>query len=140
MALLVFAISYLLPAYGDFSGFACFTVCWQMLLGNDTPVLSGGWFYYSGFVICNVIFIALAVALFVTRNNRPLRLGISVVLFLHVLSWLILHVFQQPPQIADLKVGYYLWLIAFGLLLVAHFRPVDSRLAPTTALSQPDES
>jgi hypothetical protein len=120
VAVVVFVISHFLPAYGDGSGFACFGVCWNALLGHDTEILSAGWFYYSGFVISNILFIGLVAALFVTKKSRRLRSVVSVVFFLHVLSWLVLHDFQQPPQIDMIKIGYYFWLIAYGLLVAAH--------------------
>ena len=117
---LVFVISHFLPAYGDGSGFACFRYCWDMLWGHDGEILSGGWFYYSGFAISNLLFLGLVVALFVTKKSRGLRSVVSVVFFLHVLSWLVLHVFQQPPRVNEIKIGYYAWLIAYGLLVAAH--------------------
>ena len=118
-AIVVFAISHFLPAYGDLSGLACFEVCWKTFLG-DEKIFSGVWFYYSGLVIANILFIGLVVALFVTKKNRRLRSVVAVVFFLHVLSWLVLHIFQQPPQVIELKIGYYLWLVAYGLLVAAH--------------------
>ena len=128
VAVVVFVISHFLPAYGDGSGFACFGVCWNMLWGHDAEILSGGWFYYSGLAISNILFIGLAVALFVTKKGRRLRRVVSVVCFLHVLSWLVLHILQQPPQVTEIKIGYYVWLIAYGLLVVAHFwrEPAES--------------
>ena len=91
-----------------------------MLSGHDTSILSGEWFYYSGFVIANLLFIGLVVALFATTHHRRLRLVISLVSFLHVLSWLVLHIFQQPSQLTEINPGYYVWLGAYGLLVVAH--------------------
>jgi hypothetical protein len=120
VAVVIFAVSHFLPAYGDNSGFACFEVCWGMFLGHDAEILSGGWFYYSGFVISNILFIGLVVALFVTKKSRRLRSVISVVFFLHVLSWFVLLIFQQPSQIAEIKIGYYVWLTAYGVLVAAH--------------------
>jgi hypothetical protein len=125
----VFVISHFLPAYGDASGFACFEFCWKMLFGHDTEVLSGGWFYYSGLVIANILFIALVVALVVTKKCRRLRSAVSVVCFLHVLSWLVLFIiFGKPSQITEIKIGYYAWLIAYGLLVAAHLwkEPAES--------------
>jgi hypothetical protein len=121
VAVVVFIISHFLPAYENGSGFACFGVCWNMLLGHDAEILSGSWFYYSGFAISNIIFPVLVLALFVTDKSRKLRSVASVVFLLHVLSWSVLHIFQQPPHITELKVGYYVWLIAYGLLVAAHF-------------------
>jgi hypothetical protein len=120
MAIVVFVISHFLPAYGGGSGFACFGACWNMLLGHDAEILSGGWFYYSGFVIANIVFIGLVVALFVTKKSRRLKSVVSVVIFLHVFSWLALHIFQKPPQIDEIEIGYYAWLSAYGLLVAAH--------------------
>jgi hypothetical protein len=120
VAVVVFVISHLLPAYADGSGFACFGYCWNTLLGRDTEILSGSWFYYSGFAIANVLFVGLSVALCVTKQIRRLRSVVAVALFLQVLSWLALHIFQQPPQITEIKIGYYVWLMAYGLLVAAH--------------------
>src|SRR4051812_32313276 len=133
LAVAAFVISHLLPAYGDASGFACFSFCWNMLLGHDIQIFSGGWFYYSGFVISNIFFIGLVVTLFVTQKGRTLRCVISVVLFLHVLSWLLMHIFQRPPQVGEINVGYYVWLMAHGLLVAAHVwkRPVAESLEST---------
>jgi len=128
LALVLFVISHFLPAYVDKSGFACFQFCWNMLLGHDGDVFTGGWFYYSGFAISNILFIGLVLALFVTKKSRSLRSILSVVLFLHILSWLATNAFQRPTQITEIAIGYYAWLIAYGLLLAAHLRkePADS--------------
>src|SRR5687768_8466637 len=107
VAIVVFVISHFLPAYDTFSGFACFKVCWKTLL--EPEILSGGWYYHSGFAISNILFIALVMPLFLTKKNRKLWLVVSAVFFLHVLSWLALHAFQQPPQVTEIKIGYYLW-------------------------------
>ena len=123
LAILLFVGSFFLPAYGDLSGFACFGWCWGALLGHDTEILSGAWFYYSDFVLANVLFIGLAVALFATKKSRRLRSIISVVIFLQVLSWLALHIFSgQPSQVVEIKLGYYVWVIAYGLLVAANLK------------------
>jgi len=119
VAVAVFVISHFLPAYEGGSGFACFQFCWNVLLGHDTKILSGGWFYYSGLAISNILFIGLVVALFLTKKSRRIRSVVSAVLFLQVLSWLVLHVFQ-PSQVDEIKIGYYVWLVAYGLLVAAH--------------------
>ena len=66
-ALVVFIISFFLPAFEDMSGFASFAFCWDSLLGHEPfgniRILSGGWFYYSGFVMSNILFVGLVVAL-----------------------------------------------------------------------------
>ena len=135
-AVVVFVVSHFLPAYGNGSGFACFQFCWNTLLGHDGGILSGSWFYYSGLAIANILFIGL-VALFVTKKSRRLRCGVSVVLFLHVLSWLALHILQRPPQISEIKIGYYVWLIAYGLLVAAHIRKEPGESLGSIPLARP---
>jgi len=122
IAIAAFAVSYFLPAYDENRGFACFAECWDVLFGHNGDILSGMWFYYSGFVISNILFVVLVVALFLTKKHRRFTSVLSVLFFLHILSWLVLHVFPSPSQIAELKVGYYVWLVAYGLLAAAHLR------------------
>ena len=124
-ALVVFLISFFLPAFADMSGFASFAFCWDTLLGHEPSgnirILSGGWFYYSGFVVSNVLFVGLVTALFLTRKIGRLRSVFSLVCFLQALSWLVLFIISgKPSQITAIKVGYYVWLIAYGLLVTAH--------------------
>ena len=119
-AAVVFTISHCLPAYGDGSGFACFQFSWSMLLGHDTKILTGSWLYYSGFAISNILFPVLVLALFVTRKTRRLRALVSVVFLLHVLSWLVLNACESAHDVHEIKIGYYLWLMAYGLLVAAH--------------------
>ncbi|HXJ57458.1 MAG TPA: hypothetical protein VNU68_12430 [Verrucomicrobiae bacterium] len=124
-ALVVFIISFFLPAFEGMSGFASFAFCWDTLLGHEPfgniRILSGVWFYYSGFVMSNILFVGLVVALFVTRKIRRVRSVLSVVCFLQALSWLVLFTISgKPSQITAIKVGYYVWLIAYGLLVTAH--------------------
>src|SRR5687768_18404339 len=93
LAVVIFVISHFLPAYGSGSGFACFQYCWNVLvghddalLGHDADILSGAWFYYSGLAIANILFLGLALTLFVTNKYPKVRSVLSVVSLLHVLS------------------------------------------------------
>jgi hypothetical protein len=138
VAIALFVVSHLLPAYsGGASGFDCFVQCWKTLLRPGDGI--GGWLYYSGFVVSNILFVGLAAALFVTKKSRRLRSALSVVIFLQVLSWLVLHVFPEPSHVGEIEIGYYVWLTGFGLLVAAHFskRPAESvdsiPLAPSAA-------
>jgi hypothetical protein len=135
IAVVAFVVSHFLPAYSGDSGFSCFVACWNMLLGRDGGILSGGWFYYSGFAISNILFIGLVVALLITKKGRGLRSLISIVFFLHVFSWFALHVFQQPPQISEIEIGYYVWLMAYGLLVAAHLRKEPGELLESIPLA-----
>ena len=91
-----------------------------MLLGHDAKILTGAWFYYSGFAVSNILFPLLVVVLFITKKGRRVRAVISVVFCFHVLSWVVVHIFGKPSEIAELKIGYYVWLTAYGLLVAAH--------------------
>jgi hypothetical protein len=124
-ALVVFIISFFLPAFEDMSGLGSFAFCWDALLGHEPSgkirILSGGWLYYSGFVVSNLLFVGLVAALFLTRKIGRLRLVFSLFCFLQALSWLVLFIVSgKPSQVAAIKVGYYVWLIAYGLLVTAH--------------------
>ena len=125
-ALVVFVISFFLPAFEGMSGFASFAFCWGTLLGHEASgnvrIFRGGWFYYSGFALSNVLFVGLVVALFLTRKTGRVRSVLSVVCFLQALSWLVLSIISgEPSQITAIKVGYYVWLIAYGVLVKGHF-------------------
>lgn len=131
-AVVFFVISHFLPAYGGSSGFACFAACWDMMLGGNGDVLSGGWFYYSGFAVANILFIGLATLLLVKKKGTMAGTIGSVVLFLHVLSWLVVHAVQHPPRIDEIQVGYYVWLIAYGLLVAAQvWKTTGASISPT---------
>src|SRR5690349_9819271 len=101
IAIVIFLISFFLPAYSGGSGFDCFRECWNLLLGDGFGgkyrILSGGWFYYSGFAISNILFIGLVVALFVTNKSRRPGLVVSVVCFLQVLSWFAFNIIVGKP-------------------------------------------
>lgn len=138
LASLLFIISHFLPAYGGDSGFACFEGCWGMLSGQYARILDGAWFYYSGFVVAEILFIALLISIFVTKKCRKLRLFLSVVSFLHVLSWLVLQInFEQPSKVAEIKIGYYVWLLAYGILVAAHLRKQAGKSIPSIPFGLP---
>ena len=119
-AAVVFAISHALPAYNDGSGFDCFRVTLRVLVGGGSNSLSGGGFYYAGFAFANILFAVLVVALCVTKKWRTARTVVALIILLQVLSWPIVNASASPPTLRDVKIGYYLWLIAYGLLVVAH--------------------
>ena len=123
VAIVVFVISHFLPAYGNDSGFDCFWACSEVLLGFGLlgpRIPDGAWFYYSGFAVSNVLFIGLVAALYITQKGHGLRSAVSAIFFLHVLSWSVTHLFGQPSGITEIKIGYYVWLISYGLLVAAH--------------------
>jgi hypothetical protein len=124
---LIFALSFALPAYGGSSGLACLNECWSVLTGFDYEQ-GGGWLYYSGFVIANGLFVALLAAFFFVTCLRRVRLWISVVAALQVLSWLVLNLIpEMRGQKFDLGVGYFVWLLSYLLLACVH---VGIKVAP----------
>jgi hypothetical protein len=143
-AIVAFVISFFLPAYGKASGFACFGTCWDMLWESArTGIDTDGWFpklYYSGFVISNILFIGLSAALVITQKRRKLSSVLSVMVCLHVLSWVVLSISSgKSSQVAEIKIGYYVWLMAYALLVAANLRaPAAARKESRTATS-PDK-
>src|SRR5436305_3490754 len=125
-AVSLFALSYLLPAYGALRGFSCFHVCWDTMCHLDTRNL-GEWFYYSGFVFSNVMFPLLVVTLFVSKRGWRLRSITSFIILLHTTSWSVLQLWDK-----EIKIGYYVWLAAHALLFIAHlFKAPNNSLEPT---------
>jgi hypothetical protein len=114
-----FAVSLALPAIsaplgGSLSGWEClrgvFEGTWDLLAGVDSISL-----YWSGFAAANVIMLAspLYVRLF-RRDVRWLRRGALA------LAAATLYVGTFPlsgdVRLQDLGVGYYTWLVSFGLV------------------------
>ena len=141
-AIVLFIISYLLPADGGTPGYGCFLACWEILM---KPELSGGWLYYSGFVLSNILFVVIAVALITTEKALRFRGALALIVFFHVVSWSALHCFSgvielwnqrlltlpaletfsmyglNSPATGDrIQIGYYVWAWAYCLLLFAH--------------------
>lgn len=124
-AVSVFAFSHFLPAYDTLRGFSCFLECWDTMRHVD-PSDSEGWLYYSGFALSNIMLPILVVALFVGRRGWRFRSIVSFVMLMHTASWSVLDSWGSSSSI---KIGYYLWLGAYGLLYFAHRELIqDSRL------------
>jgi hypothetical protein len=72
-----------------------------VLLGHDIELLSGGWFYYSGLVVYNILFIGLVGVLFVTEKRRRLST------LIHKSA----HVFLvKPLRPTPSFLGWLIWL------------------------------
>lgn len=117
-----FALSYFLPALGDMPGYACFAVCWNTLTrgAGEHDLSFGFWAYYSGFVFTNLLFAVLLGANFLATRFPRARLWLSVILALHVLSWLAVNLMSIGHEKFSLGAGYFAWLLAFILLFCAH--------------------
>jgi len=112
----LFALSFFLPAYADFTGLRCFALCLDVIrdFPSESPL---GWLYYFGLILTNLAFVVI-LALDVARvAAHKTRLIVSVVAFLHVLSWL--SVTLSEGDFRSLQIGYFLWLLAYALLLAS---------------------
>jgi hypothetical protein len=118
IAVAAFAVSFLLPAFGELRGYACFMVCWGAFTRSDTSGMSlGAWLYYSGFVAANALFVVLAGGIFAGPRLRSARLWASALALVQVISWLGVNLWSTARgERFGLKIGYFLWLVAFMLL------------------------
>lgn len=119
----LFGLSFFLPALGSSTGFECMRECWHVFARSDAYIALSlaGWSYFSGFVVANVLFVALWGALFVPAPLPRLRLWMSGTALLQVLSWLILNLisFWRGERFA-LGAGYSAWLLSYAMLFGAH--------------------
>ncbi len=111
----VFITSFFLPAYSGSRGFECFDYCWSLLWKYPEESVPK-WLYYAGFVITNVAFVLVFTLRLARSRFHITGFIVSALAFFHVLSWLFVNL--RRTDIASLQVGYYLWLLAYILLLV----------------------
>jgi hypothetical protein len=126
-----FILSHCLPAYSGSTGFGCFLVCLNIMLGQDSTVHAGlgGWIYYSGFVLANLLFPVLAFMLmFSARCFSRTRRWLSLLISLQVLSWLL-----NNEELSSIGAGYYVWLGAYILLFIAHTLKESTSQVPAVA-------
>lgn len=122
-----FALSFFLPSFetspsNSLSGYACFRVCLSVLVrsGDGKNTSMGAWLYYSGFVAANLLFVILLVAACCSRTCSRLRGWMSAIILLQVISWLVVNlVALGNGDHFSLKIGYFVWLLAFISLLCA---------------------
>jgi hypothetical protein len=131
-AVSVFAVSHFLPAYDTLRGFSCFLECWQTMCHFD-PSEFESWLYYSGFALSNIMLPILVVGLFVSHRGWQFRTTVSSIMLLHTASW---SIFESLGGSSSIKIGYYLWLGAYGLLNLAYRSYPDGAPDPE---SHPDE-
>ena len=150
VAILLFAISFFLPAYaggypGEMSGWECFRLCFEtfpqpFLPNDDNKIPWVEWGYYSSFTLANIGFPILIAALFTSKKRQLLHAFISVALLLQVLSWWFqpdahMHIIDYGFKTSECLVGYYVWLAAFFLLTAAHLIKSSKSLKPTVGTS-----
>jgi hypothetical protein len=129
-----FGVSFFLPALDKESGFSCLLDCWGVFTRSDSShaLPMGGWLYYSGFVAANALFILLWGAILYPVRLPRMRMCISLVSLLQVLSWFVVSIVHVDKEDHfALRIGYFLWLFSFILLFSAHlFR--DHEPKPST--------
>ena len=138
LAWVLFLASLCLPALKDISGLACAQSVFTLLFDFELKDI-WEWLYYSAFNVTNLSLLALPVLAFTPCLNRFYRATRWLVgaCFLHTLSWLLWGLWNGG--IRDLKVGYYLWLLAVGILLascvarVRHIQTTSPATTPTQA-------
>lgn len=129
LAGVLFGISLRLPAFGSESGWECAKLVWGLVFDFEFKEF-WSWLYYSAFNVTNLTLLMLPVLAFTPLFDR-FRLTARWLVggcFLHTLSWLVWALCRG--DIRELKAGYYLWLLAVGILLAACISRVRSMSGP----------
>jgi hypothetical protein len=121
-AALIFLVSHFLPAYDNSLGYECFLACLQH---GDHP-------YYWGFVLSNVLFPSLVIALFRMERFAGIRWFLAVISLLQTFSWFAFHAWPDLQKhtldnLRQIHIGYYVWLLAYALLFWAHCLKCQAR-------------
>jgi len=105
-----------------FAGFECFQFCWGGIFKLNSDGI-GAWIYFSSFVLDNLLFPILIASLFMKSRFMWLTRLLAVAAMLHVLSWLVLEIVSRGvgPDFS-IKIGYFVWLAAYILLVVLVFK------------------
>jgi hypothetical protein len=120
-SLILFVISYFLPAYYGEFGYNCARYCLLEMWSYQTNF----WIilYYFIFNITNIIMIIMPLFILSSYYDRSASQKIKfylkilfTLLFLHVLSWWFIHFFSDS-EIKNIQIGYYLWAFSIGLFV-----------------------
>ncbi len=127
-------MSYFMPAMDTSSGFSCLDDCWRVMTKSDAghTLSLGAWLYYSGFVAANAVFVLLfGCKLFIPGYSR-IRSGLAAASLMQVFSWIIVNLagVWRGEEYA-VRIGYFLWLLSFVLLFLAHVVRADTRHGST---------
>ena len=122
----LFALSLLMPAVYVMSwtrGWECAAIVFDIALGFLRGIGEGGdegWMlYYSCFALTNLLFLAspLLFRLFRGDLRRLRRLSLALgMATIHTASFLCLLIPGGWTQVGSLHVGYYAWVLSFGLV------------------------
>ena len=110
---IIFAVSFLLPAYTTFKGFDCFRMCWGVLV-KFPPESFGAWLYYGGFAVSNILLVGFLARAFTGKMFSKGAIVLISILCLHVLSWLVVDSVNYGWG-TDIRIGYFVWLLAYIL-------------------------
>jgi hypothetical protein len=137
LAWVLFGISLTLPAFKDMSGWACAQSVFTFLFDFEFKEVCS-WLYYSAFNLTNLTLLLLPILVFTPFLSRFYLAARWLVgaCFLHTLSWFVWGLCNGG--IHELKAGYYLWLLAVGVLLASCIARVRSmqNTSPTNTLTQ----
>ena len=141
IALLLFVVSFFLPAFEGQHGYFCALFClwgiWDDWVSADIATIA----YYFPFSFSNIAMIVLVplLATVFRRKRVPLLIKvIQVILIMHVLSWLVLHI--ANGTIGDVRIGYYLWLGSMCMVLWCSLRCRNVEPASAPDCQQPPGS
>jgi hypothetical protein len=142
IALLLFVVSFFLPAYDGAYGYVCALLCSWDIWGWDIWAADFAAFaYYFPFSVSNIAMIILipSLATVFRRKRVPLLIKvIQVILIMHVLSWLVLHL--AFGQIGSVRIGYYLWLGSMCMVLWCSLKHRNVEQASAPDCQQPPGS
>lgn len=135
LAAVLFLVSLLLPAYPGYSKNMAGWECAHAVAANLFGLWDNSfefkrdfaeWVYYSAFNVTNLALLALPIMAFTKRFGRfsPLLPWLVGACFLHTASWW----FQEAQSTQS---GYYVWLLAVGVLFAACLARVRSQKQAT---------
>ena len=130
----LFLLSFLLPAYGDSSGFRCAWFC-AVIIQEGFDWSSA---FYFAFSFLNLLMLTLPFLVFVHYRDRPFPkkvIGLQVLCLLYALSWW----FINLNTLEEIRIGCYVWIGSMALLLRATWATRKQRgsieINPETAQS-----
>jgi hypothetical protein len=111
-------------------------IAWALVSGDGGTL---GWmdWYYGGFTLANALLLTspLVVRLFRRRPKRLRLFGFALALAaLYSLSYLALGLSNGVETVRDLHVGYYAWVVSFGLTAFGAFHLAISERAASVDL------
>lgn len=131
VAVVLFVVSFVLPAFSGYNGFQCLRACWEIVAVRRDP--EEFWFriYYGSFLLANAFFVTAFAINFFTERFRYTRITLTLLAFFDVLSWLVYNLTKEgDPHRLEIQVGYFVWLAAYVLLFVSQLLETQKPAVP----------